>query len=176
MGAGSVVDSIILMYNNCSCIEISNLTCDHCKYCGMNCKCIDHNVVHFSRPWFSCDVYTGKHTICSSFDPVSYFKYVIDEWQEVGGFWNWQRLWKEQWHNGRLPQSIALILAKPRQGREFSDDRYYVSYDDFVYCNIMKEDGIHFYDYAHIEKSRKSPIGYIWIHEGPGILKRKELQ
>lgn len=158
--------------------EVDNLTCDHCRFHGSQCKCIDHRLVHFSRPWFSCDVMTGKHTICSAFEPVTYYPALVREWHEVGGFDRWHKLWIDQWHHGRIPfQTCALILAKrPKPGREFSDDRYYVSYQDFVDCNIMRPDGIHYLDYAHIEQSRKSPIGYIWKHDGPGILRYEDMK
>lgn len=158
-------------------IEVSNLTCDHCRWwsareSGSHCKCIDHNVVHFHRPWFSCDVMTGKHTICSAFEPITYYPAVLREWEEAGGFEGWYPLWIKQWHFGRVPhRTISLIKAgSPPAGREIQDDVYTVPYEDFLNCNIMKPDGIHYLDHAHIERSHKNPIGYIWVHDGPGII------
>lgn len=158
-------------------IEVSNLTCDRCRNWTVRenecrCACIDHNVVHFHRPWFSSDVMTGHHTICSAFEPVSWALGTLREWDEVGGFKGWYPLWIEQWHWGRVPyKTVSLIKAgAPPEGREIQDDVYSVPYEDFLNCNIMRPDGIHYVEYKHIERSRKSPIGYKWVSEGPGIL------
>ena len=109
---------------------------------------------------------------CSAFEPVARSAPAIfREWYMNGGWDGWYPLFIEQWCNGVTPRTVTLIKAgKPPEGREFSDDRYYVPYSDFINCRIMQPDGIHYVDYAHIERSRSSPIGYIWKHEGPGIL------
>ena len=153
--------------------EVSNFMCGACKYFGKSCKCIDHSQIHFSRPYFSCDEFTAHHTICRAFEPLEIYKALYVEWWFVlGGFDRWQQLWSEQWHNGKLPRTVSIIRAgKPPEGREFSDDRYEVPYENFVNCQIMKPDGIHYLRYSHIERTRSSPIGYKWVHEGPGILK-----
>jgi hypothetical protein len=115
---------------------------------------------------------TGKHTICSAFEPVAYYPAVLREWEEVGGFEGWYPLWIKQWHFGRVPhKTVSLIKAgSPPAGREIQDDVYTMPYEDFLNCNIMQPDGIHYLDHAHIERSRKNPIGYIWVHDGPGII------
>ena len=158
--------------------DVDNLQCDCCRFWSPwpernHCKCIDHNVVHFSRSCFSCDVCTGKHMICSAFEPVEYYPAIYKEWNNLGGFGGWHPLWIKQWHHGKQPAKyVGLIQAKqPFPERAPTDDIYYVPYQDFLLCNIMKPDGIHYAIYSHIERSRKSPIGYQRIHEGPGIIK-----
>ena len=152
--------------------EVTNFMCGDCRYRCEACQCIDHKQVHFSRPYFSCDPFTAHHTICSAFEPVDYYPALWFEWHYVlGGFERWHKLWLDQWHNGKPPRTVSLIRAgRPPEGREFGDDRWIVPYEDFVNCQIMKPDGIHYLDYVHIERTRKNPIGYEWIHEGPGIL------
>ena len=153
-------------------IEVSNFRCGSCKYFGKNCKCIDHSKVHFSRSCFSCDEYTAHHPICSAFEPVEIYSALVKEWEELGGFDGWYPLYFEQWLNKKRPYTIGIILTKPtKEGREVTDDIWEVHYDDFIKCNIMREDGIHYRYYRHIERSRKSVIGYTWIEEGEGILK-----
>lgn len=156
-------------------LEVSNFTCGNCKYIGSKCKCIDHNYMHFARPWFSCDVTTAHHTICRYFE--------IDEklhpagkieWDALGDFDEWLRLWRKQWHPRRdsvYSPECLLIRANQFNGREFSDDVYAVAYDDFMRCHIMKPEGVHCLYYRHIERSRnpKDVTGYKWVHEGPGI-------
>ena len=163
-------------------LEVSNFMCCECEYFGSNCKCIDHKYVHFSRPYFSCDVLREHHPICRQFK-CSWDKYPAGclEWDALGGFDEWYRLWIKQWHYNRNPpwSIIALIRAintldaehDISKDRKFSDDRYYVSYDDFLDCNIMKDDGIHCLNYMHIEKSRnpKDVTGYKWVSEGSGL-------
>ena len=152
-------------------IEVSNYTCGECLYHG-NCKCIDHKWLHFFRPYFSCDVGTARHTICKAFTPhPDLYPAGCLEWDYLGGFDAWYRLWTKQWHFGRNPPwaKVPLIRASKTEGREHSDDRYYVPYHDFVNCQIMRDDGIHCLDFAHIERSRSNPIGYKWVHEGPGV-------
>lgn len=163
-------------------IEVSNFMCRQCKYFGSHCKCIDHRYVYFSRPWFSCDKLRENHPICKAFKP--YFQscpagYL--EWEALGGFDEWYRLWRKQWHHNRNPvwTHISLIRAIPTidaehdiaKDREFSDDVYTVPYEDFLNCDIVREDGIHCLDFRHIEYSRnsKSVTGYKWVSEGPGI-------
>lgn len=151
--------------------EVDNLYCQLCAH--KECKCIDHKWVHFFRPWFSCDVLTEHHTICSAFifDDKRYPAGKLI-WDAIGGFDEWLRLWRKQWHPRRkydYAPTVSLIRAKQVDGREHSDDMYYVSYDDFVNCNIMRPEGIHCLNYSHIERSRQSPIGYKWVYEGPGI-------
>lgn len=155
--------------------EVSNIMCGHCKFWGSACKCIDHSKVHFFRPWFSCDVMTRQHSICSAFEPGNAAPAIAYEWAIIGGFEAWYKLYVEQWHNGKAPKTATLILAQKREGREHSDDRYIVPYDDFINCQIMRDDGIHYADYMHIEISRKSPTGYKWMHDGPGILTFEEV-
>ena len=154
--------------------EVDNL---ECKLCAHNeCKCIDHKWMHFARPWFSSDVLTTHHTICRAFlfnEQLYPAGYLI--WKAVGGFDGWHRLWVKQWHSSPLgieyKPRIPLIRANQVEGREFSDDVYIVSYDDFLTCNIVRNDGIHCLDYRHIERSRnqKDVTGYKWVYEGPGI-------
>lgn len=151
--------------------EVDNYTCGECRYHSSECHCINHSLIHFCRPWFSSDIMTAHHAICSEFSPCPHYPAIYFDWHENGGWDGWYPLYIEQWRNGKPPKTIALIKAgKPPKGREFSDDRYYVPYDDFINCRIMKPDGIHYVDYAHIEISRSSPTGYIWKYEGPGIL------
>lgn len=151
--------------------EVDNLECRLCAH--KKCKCIDHDYVHFFRPWFSCDVLTSHHTICRAFEfnaPLYPAGKLI--WDAVGGFDEWQCLWRKQWHprlRDVYTPRVSLIRANQVEDREFSDDVYIVSYDDFVNCNIMRHEGIHCLNYRHIERSRKSPIGYKWINEGPGL-------
>ena len=157
--------------------EVSNLMCGTCKCFGKACKCIDHTQFHFARSCFSCDEYTAHHTICSAYDPMNCYPALVWEWHILlGGFKTWQELWLKQWHDGKKPHRISVIRAKAREGREFSDDVYEVPYDDFVNCELMKPDGLHYQRYRHIEKTRSSPIGYHWIEEGPGILKYVEAE
>ena len=155
--------------------EVSNIMCGHCKYCGSACKCIDHSKVHFFRPYFSCDVMTQHHSICSAFEPNNAAPAIVYEWAVLGGFEAWHKLFIEQWHNGKAPKTVSLILAKTPEGREHSDNRYAVPYDDFINCRIMRDDGIHYQTYEHIEISRKSPTGYKWVKDGPGILTFEEV-
>lgn len=154
-------------------LEVSNFMCGECihHHDGL-CKCIDHKYVHFFRPWFSCDVGTSHHTICKAFEPhPDLYPAGYVEWQYLEGFDEWYRIWIKQWHNGRNPPwgSVQLIRASHTEGREHSDDRYSISYGDFLNCEIMKSDGVHCLDYAHIERTRKSITGYVWVHEGPGL-------
>lgn len=153
--------------------EVDNLECRLCAH--EECQCIDHDYVHFFRPWFSSDVLTSHHTICSAFkfgDRLYPAGKLI--WDAIGGFKEWQRLWRKQWHPRQgqdYAPNIPLIRAKQVDGREHSDDVYTVSYDDFVNCNIMRRGGIHCLNYRHIERSRKPEdvTGYKWVYEGPGI-------
>jgi len=39
----------------------------------------------------------------------------------------------------------------------------------------MRDDGIHYSNYRHIERTRKNPVGYVWINEDSGILTTEEL-
>lgn len=157
--------------------EVNNYTCGECRYHNSDCRCIDHRYIHFCRPWFSCDVMTAHHAICSAFSPNPHYPAIYFDWHANGGWDGWFPLYIEQWHNGRTPTTIAIIKAKkPKEGREFSDDRYFIPYEDFIACNIMKPDGIHYTDYTHIERTRKNPLGYEWRHEGPGILTYEELE
>lgn len=152
--------------------EVDNLECRLCAH--KECRCIDHKYVHFFRPWFSCDVLTQHHTICSAFE-FDGGRYPAGKliWDAVGGFWGWQRLWAKQWHDSperkEYKPAISLIRSKQVENREFGDDVYVVSYDDFANCRIMKPEGIHCLNYMHIEISRQSPIGYKWVNEGPGF-------
>ena len=154
-------------------LEVSNFMCGECVHHHEgHCKCIDHEWVHFFRPYFSCDVGTSRHTICREFIPhPALYPAGCLEWDYLGRFDGWYRLWVKQWHYGHNPPwtKVALIRACKAEGREHSDDRYFVSYDDFVNCTIFKGDGIHCLDYTHIEMTRKNPIGYMWVHEGPGV-------
>ena len=153
-------------------IEVSNFMCGECLYHGSQCKCIDHKLVHFFRPYFSCDVTTARHTICKQFVPhPGLYPAGCLEWDALGGFDEWYRIWRKQWHYNRAQpwSKLALIGASHPKGREHSDDRYFVSYADFLNCNIMHEDGIRCIDYSHIEIARNTPIGYKWVSEGPGI-------
>lgn len=152
-------------------IEVSNFMCGECIH-HHACKCIDHKWVHFFRPYFSCDVGTSRHTICKAFEPhPKLYPAGCLEWDALGGFDEWYRVWRKQWHYNRAQpwNYIALISANHSKNREHSDDRYLIPYDDFINCNIMRADGIHCINYMHIEISRSSPIGYKWVCEGPGI-------
>ena len=153
--------------------EVDNLECGLCAH--KECQCIDHKWVHFFRPWFSSDVLTSHHTICSAFlfNEKAYPAGKLI-WDAVGGFDEWQHLWRKQWHprtHSEYSPRVALIRANQIEGREFGDDMYFVSYEDFVNCNIVREDGVHCLDYHHIERSRnpKDVTGYKWVSEGPGI-------
>lgn len=161
-------------------IEVSNFICGVCLYHGSQCKCIDHKWVHFVRPYFKCDQLTSWHSICKGFAPhPGLYPAGCLEWDALGGFDEWYRIWRKQWHYNRAQPwgKVGLIRANMTldeehdvaKNREFSDDVYYVSYTDFLNCNIMNEDGIHCIDYSHIEIARNTPIGYKWVHEGPGI-------
>lgn len=161
-------------------LEVANFMCRTCVYFGSRCKCINHDYVHFSRPWFSCDVMRENHIICKQFKPSwALFPAGCLEWNALGGFDEWHRLWRKQWHYGRdqpwakigLIRAINTLDAEHDRAkdREFSDDIYYVSYEDFLNCQIMQKDGIHCLDFEHIEISRNSPIGYKWVNEGPGL-------
>ena len=155
-------------------IEVSNYACGECEYHGNKCKCIDHAYLHFARPYFSCDRLTSHHSICKSFkcDPLKYPAGCL-EWDALGSFDKWYKIWIKQWHYNRNPPwpKIGLNRANQIEGREHSDNVYYVSYKDFLNCNIMKNEGIHCLDYIHIERTRekKYPTGYKWVHEGSGI-------
>ena len=156
-------------------LEVDNLTCRTCEHHGKQCKCIDHDHVHFFRPYFSCDVGTADHTICRAYKPSkTLYPAGYIAWEFLGGFDEWQRLWRKQWHPRRdhdySPQ-VCLIRAHTTDDRSFSDDRYIVSYDDFVNCRIMQPDGIHCLNYIHIERTRDQRFvtGYKWVYEGPGI-------
>lgn len=157
-------------------IEVDNFTCENCEYHNSNqCKCINHDYVHFFKQWFYCDVYTPFHTICRQFKP-SWQKYPYGclEWDAIGGFDEWQKLWRKQWHprtGEPYSPNCALIRAHTVEGRDLSDDIYTVSYDDFVNCNIIREDGIHCLNYRHIERTRDPMYvtGYKWVSEGPGL-------
>lgn len=157
-------------------LEVDNFTCGLCKYSGEKCKCINHKYIHFFRPWFSCDVYTWHHTICRQFAlNTPLYPYGGLEWDFIGGFDEWLRLWRKQWHPRKdyalYSPSVSLIRAKQVENREFSDDVYVVSFNDFINCNIIKDDGIHCISYRHIERSRdpKNVTGYKWVYEGAGI-------
>lgn len=169
-------------YDNDGDLEVTNYTCGECEYFGKNCKCIDHNYVHFFRPWFKCDELTSWHSICKQFKP-SWHKFPAGylEWDAIGGFDEWHRIWRKQWHyNRNQPWSVIpliranMVLDKEHdkaKNREFGDDVYYVSYEDFINCNIMQKDGIRCLDFQHIEISRKPKdiTGYKWVSEGPGF-------
>ena len=150
--------------------EVDNLCCGLCAH--KECKCIDHKWVHFGRPWFSSDVLTEHHTICGAFEFDEHL-YPAGKliWDAVGGFWGWQRLWRKQWHNPWYQPRVTLIRANQVEGREFGDDVYIVSYDDFMNCDIMRPEGIRCLNYRHIERSRnpKDVTGYKWISEGHGL-------
>lgn len=151
--------------------EVDNLECRLCAH--KECKCINHEYVHFFRPWFSSDVMTGHHTICSAF-MFNEALYPAGKliWDAVRGFDGWRILWAKQWHHSPdYKPNISLIRAKQIEGREFGDDVYIVSYDDFVNCNVMRTEGIHCLNYRHIERSRnpKDVTGYKWVSEGPGL-------
>lgn len=154
-------------------IEVSNFMCGECVHHHKGeCKCLDHKWVHFFRPYFSCDVGTARHTICREFIPhPALYPAGCVEWDYLGVFDGWYRLWVKQWHHGHNPPwtKVPLIRASHTEGREHSDNCYYVSYDDFVNCNIMRDDGIRCLGYSHIERTRNNPIGYMWVHEGPGV-------
>lgn len=161
-------------------LEVSNFMCRTCEYFGGKCKCINHNYVHFHRPWFSCDVMRENHTICKQFKPLWDLSPAgCLEWEALGGFDEWYRIWRKQWHyNKDQPWTkVPLIRAVKEldeehdraKDREFCDDVYYVPYEDFLNCDIMQKDGIHCLDFQHIEIDRKSPLGYSWVSEGPGL-------
>ena len=153
-------------------MEVSNFRCGSCKYFGKSCKCIDHSKVHFVRSCFSCDEYTAHHPICSAFEPVEIYSALCDEWKQLGGFNGWYPLYVEQWHNGKAPKTTGIILPNPtKEGRTVTDDVWDVPYDDFINCRIMRDDGIHYIKYRHIEKTRSSVTGYKWVEESEGILK-----
>ena len=154
--------------------EVDNLECRLCAH--KKCQCIDHDWVHFFRPWFSSDVMTEHHTICRAFafnEPLYPAGKLV--WDAVGGFDGWHELWTRQWHDSPTRKEykplVALIRARQVEGREFGDDVYHVSYDDFVNYNIMRPEGIHCLNYHHIERSRnpKDVTGYKWVSEGPGL-------
>ena len=156
-------------------VEVTNFRCGSCKYYGKSCKCIDQTKVHFARSCFSCDEYTAHHPICSSFEPVESYSALVEEWNELGGFDGWYPLYVEQWLDGRVPKTISIILTKPtKDGREAVDDIWEVPYGDFISCRIMRDDGIRYVKYRHIERSRKSVTGYTWIEEGEGVLKLED--
>lgn len=161
-------------------LEVTNFICCQCEYSGSKCKCINHNYVHFYRPWFSCNVMRERHSICRQFKPSwGLFPAGYLEWEALGGFDEWYRIWRKQWHyNKDQPWTkVPLIRAIKEldeehdraKDREFCDDVYYVPYEDFLNCNIMQKDGIHCLDFQHIEIDRKGPIGYSWVSEGPGL-------
>ena len=150
--------------------EVSRFECGECKYFGEKCKCIDHTKVHFGRSCFSSDIYTYHHTICTAFEPTENFPAVCKEWERLGGFWNWHKLFVEQWLGGKAPKEISIIFPKAlKEGREVTDDVLYVPYEDFLNCEIMREDGIHYTSYRHIEISRKNVTGYKWFEEEGGV-------
>lgn len=152
-------------------LEVSNFMCGECQHHNKGaCPCIDHRWAHFHRPYFSCDVTTSQHTICRQFVPI--YPALKLEWDFLGGFDEWLRLWRKQWHPRKgqdYAPNIPLIQASRAEGREHSDDVYTVPYDDFINCTIMRTEGIHCLDYTHIEMARKSVLGYKWVHEGPGL-------
>lgn len=163
-------------------LEVSNFMCHECEYFGNNCKCIDHRYVYFSRPWFSSDKLRENHSICKAFKPdTCRCPAACLEWDALGGFDEWYRIWRKQWHYNRPEPWTVISLQRAimdideehdiSKDREFSDDYYTISYQDFLNCRIMREDGIHCLDFCHIEKSRnpKDVTGYKWVHEGPGI-------
>lgn len=163
-------------------LEVDNFTCQECKFFGDKCKCIDHNYVHFSRPWFSCDKLREHHTICRAFEP-DFSKYPAGclEWDAIGSFDEWHKIWRKQWHYNRNPpwafislQRAILVNDKEHdkaKDREPTDDYYLVTYEDFLNCHIMQKDGIRCANFCHIEISRnpKDVTGYKWVSEGPGL-------
>ena len=156
--------------------EVIRFTCGDCKFCGDKCKCIDHNVIHFSRSCFSCDTHTAHHDVCSAFECVEYYPALYNEWKEYTDFFDWHKQYIEQWHFGKAPKTVGLIKPKASvEGREVFDDVWEVPYDDFINGRIMRDDGIHYTKYRHIERTRKNPVGYMWINEDSGILTTEEL-
>ena len=151
--------------------EVTNYRCGSCKYFGINCKCIDHSKVNFARSCFSCDDMTAHHAICSAFECVEHYPALYQEWKSYKDFWEWYALYREQWLEGREPETVGIIKLKPRDDkREVVDDVWMVPYKDFLECKIMKPDGIHYTQYRHIERSWKSVTGYQWTYEGEGVL------
>ena len=124
-------------------IEVSHFMCCHCEYFGNMCKCINHNYVHFARPWFSCDILREHHDICNNFKPSwDYYPAGCIEWDALGGFDEWYRLYIKQYCYNRNPPLTTISLHRAIKildaehdkvkHREFCDDVYIVSYNDFL--------------------------------------------
>lgn len=152
--------------------EVGRISCRWCKFWSPSqkrCQCPVFDYRYFTpfiNVFTSCR--TGEWQCpCSRFEPDPMWKATYEAWQKMTDERKHVEIRSYRPSDGLVP----VLLAKPRsEGREVQDDRYYVPYENFYSGEIVQDGRIPYERYSHIEISRSSPVGYKWVHEGPGVL------
>lgn len=137
-------------------MEVDSYRCKNCKFFRKNCKRIDHETIKFAVPWFkSYDCDFG--TVCSDFLPAGYMKYANEIWTGFDDYWVG---FVNQW----LPYKNTNKLVYFTLHGDTSI-RYGVSLLDYVYGNMIEEGILKAVEKEYYKRTRKSPTGYVLIHE-----------
>lgn len=135
--------------------DVDNLGCGDCRFNGRNCKRIGNYNVQFYRPWFASQP-SGRHHICSDFQPLKCLKVIYEEWTSFEDYWP---AYVEQW----LPYSNTNKL-----------DYFFINGDRAIAYGVPMMDAVygHMFEgnkllavekmyYRHVRRG----LGYVLVHE-----------
>lgn len=143
-----------------------HIDCGDCKHYWHNCKRIDHKHICFVKgPFASYNYGSGSgnsHCICNDFELNTIYKLLKEKWQPE---------WKEELLQ-RYKGTMRVCLD------ENFETRYEIRVDDFKKNTFLNEDGsLKWLRKQYYKRSRKSPIGYVFINEYPdGYIQEKANQ
>lgn len=138
--------------------EWCHLSCEQCRFFKVDadrtastCKRLDHKHIKFTNPWFKsydCGQFSG--TTCRDFEPSDTVPWLKEHWIS----------WEDYWSGEEPTGKMWLILDDDRSVR------YAVRREDFSDGTFLDDQGnLKWIEKEYYKQSRKSPIGYILVHE-----------
>lgn len=136
------------------------LSCGQCKFCGAQCRRVDHKHVFFSKPFFF-SYHEGRENklVCHDFTPADYCRWLKEHWVSYEDYWDGEKPYRDT-------DTISLCLDG-----DFSV-RYHVLASDFVRGTHLDPRGNPLWvEKIYYKINRKSPTGYELVHEYPHTAK-----
>lgn len=130
------------------------LSCGQCKFCGTQCKRVDHKHILFSKPYFF-SYHEGRENkfVCHDFTPADYCRWLKDNWVSYEDYWDGEKPYRDT-------DTVSLCMDG-----DFSV-RYRVLVSDFVRGTHLDPDGNpRWVEKIYYKINRRSVTGYELVHE-----------